>query len=729
MSKAMELYFRYHPAVFKMKTFEALVKDETFRQKQATEQQERIDDELSQLDGLIARYRQTGAGPSGTADLATGYGTGRGGRSRSRTGGGGGVRGGADADFLADMSRNEIQRAKIEADAGEAALKEFDRRFAVPRTYKQFEAEFIGSEERRRNIRAVGASDIALELESRFLDVTGRMMATGERATDEARKEAATSLYYAIKAQRPDIIAPAGATVTEGHREIMEAIDRAYNTGGFLTRNIMAGMEPEAAMYGERQRVQAALGSPTGPGFFEEKARDLVGKMPLSEKDTDGDGVVSPQENAAAMEKAMGQARQELGIAAPLTEEEQVALQSYLRALRDDGVATREELGANFEAAQAAYDKARRVENLPRGAAPYFDDTFLDLLQRRSRLRGERAEIPRGTPMERAALRTQGLPVVSTEAYAAAAAVSPLAAEAMPYAMKRFTDASGDVEPQSMVERKGQAIIDASPGGRPAFTDYAAQVNKAYPNDPEKRREALAYYGAYFHAVDTKGSTLDPNILTGNVKGVVDELTPSEPTPSREKARRDSTLTDSERGVGVEEQEVERLMAERAGLLGASLPDTLLTPSTIGENLVGMDASTPKGRVMPRGTLGGGPLLPGELYHGDPLGQPGIGMAPVPPTPARVGPRVAPADTTPLYPGDPFAGGALYQGDPMHGGSGIPSQRELLIREVQDGYRADPANLRYDAQIDMATGQTFYVDPATGAQYNLMPDGSFVPRR
>lgn len=682
MNKATELYFRYHPAVFKMKTFEALVKDETFRQKQAAEQQARIDEELSQLDGLISRYRQTGAGPSGTADLATRYGTGRGGRSRSRsrTGGGGGVRGGASADFLADMSRNEIQRAKIEADAGEAALKEFDRRFEVPRTYKQFEAEFIGSNERRRVIGAQGASDIALELERKFLDVTGRMQATGERATDEARKEAATSLYYAIKAQRPDIIAPAGAPVTEGHREVMEAIDRAYNTGGFLTRNIMAGMEPEAAMYGERQRVQAALGSPTGPGFFESKARDLVDKMPLAEKDTDGDGVVSPQENAAAMEKAMGQARQELGIAEPLTEEEQVALQSYLRALRDDGVATRAELGDDFEAAQAAYDKARRVENLPRGAAPYFDDTFLDLLQRRSRLRGERAEIPEGTPMERAARRTQGLPVVSTEAYAAAAAVSPLAAEALPYAMKRFTDASGDVEPQSIVERKGQAIIDASPGGRPAFTDYAAQVNKAYPNDPEKRREALAYYGAYFHAVDTKGSTLDPNILAGNVKGVVDELTPPEPLPSREKPLPTSTLPKSERGVGVEDQEVERMMVERAGLLGAGvgrvaeeLTINPYTPSPLSQNLDAMGVQSTKGRVLPRGTLGGASLLPG--------------MAP------------------------------------------IPSERDLLIQEHQGGFRPDPASARYDAQIDMATGEPYFVDPATGAQYTLMPDGTFVPRR
>jgi hypothetical protein len=76
---------------------------------------------------------------------------------------------------------------------------------------------------------------------------------------------------------------------------------------------------------------------------------------------------------------------------------------------------------------------------------------------------------------------------------------SPLAVDALPYAMLRYHKGAGHISPESAVERFAQKIIDRS-GGSATFKDFAVQASKKYFHYPHKRREALAYYGAYMCA-------------------------------------------------------------------------------------------------------------------------------------------------------------------------------------------------------------------------------------
>ena len=126
-TKGMELYFRYHPAVFKMKTFELLLEDEKFRAKTDADKRKLLSSEMEQIDGLLARYRSTGAGPSGAANLAGEFGQGKGSKS-SR----GGVKSGGQADFLVDMSRNENDRFGIVQKGRSDALREYDKLLEIP---------------------------------------------------------------------------------------------------------------------------------------------------------------------------------------------------------------------------------------------------------------------------------------------------------------------------------------------------------------------------------------------------------------------------------------------------------------------------------------------------------------------------------------------------------------------------------------------------------------------
>jgi hypothetical protein len=154
------------------------------------------------------------------------------------------------------------------------------------------------------------------------------------------------------------------------------------------------------------------------------------------------------------------------------------------------------------------------------------------------------------------------LPVVPQEALdAAAAAGGPLAADALPFAIKRFTATAGSIDPQTPVERFAQRLIDADPMQRPSFQDFAAQVGKKYFDDPMKRREALAYYGAFFRAKDFSTDSLTDvaeearNIdaaLAAAVAEAPKAVPPSLPSgpPSAETAVTTSTLSTTEGGEG-----------------------------------------------------------------------------------------------------------------------------------------------------------------------------------
>ena len=510
-AKGLELFFRYHPAIAKTKALELLVEDEKYLALAEAEKRKVLSEEIKQLDGLIARYRSTGAGPSGLGKEA-----GRDGAGSSRAGGGG-LRSGDALDFIADMSTNEIRRQQIAAESGAAALREYDKLVEIPRPYAQFAAEFVGDLDRGQKIGRMSPSQLAADMELAFLDAQERFGGSAVSEDALTRQVAATDLYYKLRARRPDLLpAIGGKALSPEAVNVIEAIDRMYSTDNFIMKSFQSGREPQVALDEEKQIASAILTGRTAPqaGVFERRARELMEGLPADAVDTEA-------KRSAEKRKAMEQARAELGIVAPLDDAEAAMLARYTEALSDDGKATREELGADYDAAKAAYDRGRRVERLPRGAEVYYDDTYLELLGRRAELSKQQGGAEReGTPVQRAARRAEGLPEIPREAYEAAAAVSPLAAESLPYAMRRFTKAGGQINPESSVERKAQRIIDADPAKRPAFVDFVAQVNKMYPDDTEARREAFAYYGAYNQGRDLQNETFNRQVLAGKPPAV-----------------------------------------------------------------------------------------------------------------------------------------------------------------------------------------------------------------
>jgi hypothetical protein len=535
----MELFFRYHPAVFKMKTFEMLMKDEQFQAQADADKRKMLAEEMQQINGLLARYRSVGAGPSGVGELAARFGAGTAGGRGGR--GGGGLRGGGlggEDDFLIGMSRNENDRFKAIQDGRVEALRRLDKLDEIPRPLSQFKAEFLGELDRSGAVGRIQGTSLARDIDLAFLDAQERFGASVSNEPPFVRKNTATDFYYELRRRFPDLlpaVGPRGGGLNNTAVEIIRSIDIMYDTDGFILKSFQSGREPNQALDVEKRLAyETAIDATSrGAGVFERRAQELLGTFSPQEIDTNGDGTVSPDERTAAMKKAMAQARAELGVAEPLSDDEAIMLSRYTQALSDDGVATREELGKDFDAAKKAYDRGRTVQTLPRGAEAYYDDTYLDLLRRRSQVQAGLSETDDrdGTSMQRAARRAERLPEVSRDAYDAAAAISPLAAESLPYALRRFTDAGGAIEPQSAVERKAQRLIEADPIRRPTFTDFTQQINKMFPDDVESRREAFAYYGAYFNAIDTRGTTLSDAKLRGDMEAAARETEKAKASP------------------------------------------------------------------------------------------------------------------------------------------------------------------------------------------------------
>ena len=583
MSTAQALFFRYHPAVLQNTILETTLKAAEFSAKTRAEQLEYLRNEQQRLSDLRARYRQSGAGPSGSAELAgrTGSVTGRGG---GRGGMGGGGRGGTDPTgrFLADMTNAENDRFELGLKAGQLVLDKMNELDRKPRQFVAFEEEILAGERTASRQGRSTPFNLPAVLVTKFGEVSARMGAAAEDADPYQRKNAATDLFLQLQRLYPETYGVPGqpdlrpgSPQYQNTQLLAAAIDEIYKTSNFLSNSLSTANDPLRMMETERQRVRLSLEDMTrfdagvAPGFFELEARRRVGGMSVQEKDTDGDGKVSPAEDAAALKKVMEQSRKELGIAEPLTDDELVLLDRYTRALADDGQATPEELGGadDFARAKAAYDKGRRVENLPRGYAPFYDDTYLNILSEESAVRRRLGELeaPTEDPFQEAARRATGdvaLPVVPQEALdAAAAAGGPLAADALPFAIKRFTATAGSIDPQTPVERFAQRLIDADPMQRPSFQDFAAQVGKKYFDDPMKRREALAYYGAFFRAKDFSTDSLTDvaeearNIdaaLAAAVAEAPKAVPPSLPSgpPSAETAVTTSTLSTTEGGEG-----------------------------------------------------------------------------------------------------------------------------------------------------------------------------------
>ena len=602
LNRAQELFFRYHPAVLQRQSLDVLLKGAEFQAAQDAQQREFLQKELSRVRDLRARYREAGKGALGAADLAVGMNRGRGGRG----GGGGGGGSGDMLDFINATDRNDVDRYEARLKALESVNQMVDEQDRKPRQYDLFEKDFLAYLDRQYRGGRASPADLAIELNEKFFDYTSKLAGNVDQTTLYQRKRAASDLYYGLRRRFPSVFETADGTISAAAIEVIAAIDEAYETNGFLEQSIIANIEPLGVVENDRRALRNAAMEQIGgtPRTAEQTANRIISNMTDEELDLDKDGTVTDAEREDATRRAMTQARKELGIAEPLSDEELVLLDRYTRALSNDGRATFNEFASREEAlaAKAAYDKGRRTENLPRGYSPFYDQTYLDLLGDEAQIERQLSGLARPEDaLQGAARQLTGdiaLPDLPPEVLeAAAAAGGPLAADSLPFAMKRYIATAGSIDPQTPVERVAQKLIDADPSGRPTFEQFASQVGKKYFNDPAKRREALAYYGAYFRAKDLQNDTLiPPDEDAGRLQDVISEMPSAPPSPGRPRRNR------REGGEGGE------------GVVGQ--PTAPPAPRDLFESEVGFQADEELGQsdagqvALPYGTFAPAPSFP-----------------------------------------------------------------------------------------------------------------------
>jgi hypothetical protein len=503
---AIALYAKYHPAAMQQALYQSILEDEQFKAKQDQAKLQMLMDERDTLLRNLSRFRESGLGPLGRG------GTGAGRRRGTGSGRGTGGYGGGDVlDFYADMGSIEQRRRTANMEQGVDAVNKIRGDYKMLSGHRRFIADLTNQLDARAGTMT---SDEILSL----ISLEGAKNLTRLLGSDAPEPPqamtAATDLYTRIASRFPGLFKDANGNPTEAGKRIAQRIDEQLETEGFLVGSLLSGLEPTARLDAEKNAALRGVTRGVGPGFYERAGQNI----PL---DANGDGVVTEEERSFAKEQE--ERRKALGIAEPLTDEEQVFLSRYIDALRDDGVATREELGADYDAGKAAYEKARRADVMPRGFGPFFDPTYLTNLQRLSGLDERISAITdREAPGVLAARGALGLPEVPQEALNAAAQVSPLAAEALPYAMKRVAEAGGAVTPRGGAEKFAQRFITTDAGARD-FNGLVQAVNKRYPNDPVARREALAYYGAHYYQQDQKGQTLQQGMIDMDVPQAVTE--------------------------------------------------------------------------------------------------------------------------------------------------------------------------------------------------------------
>jgi hypothetical protein len=620
LNRAVELYAKYHPAAMQQRLYQTYLEDETFQAKQASERMKLLMEERDRLLSNLAKYRSTGLGPSGRAG-----GSGSGGSLRA---GRQGASGGDALDFYAAMGRTGAERDVASQKLGVEQATAVFRMFQPVDGHREFIARMDGAP------RATSADALALLMRDMADDRISALLG-GVNVGPQQRAAAANAMWTWLSRNHSNFLKDPGA------RDLLaRTVDDVFITDGFIQNALAGGREPSGDLMRIRADTLNAVVKGVGPNFYE-----LMGMtVPL---DLDGDGEISASERATAARKAAG-------LNEPLTPEEQVFLSRYVEAMRDDGVATRDELGADYEQARAAYEKARLVETLPRGMDPFYDEAYLQNLQRLAATDAQLASIEqRPPPAQAAARRTLGLPTVSSEALDAAAMVSPLAAEALPYALRRVQEGAGDVTPRGAPEVFAQQLIDADPNRD--FRTIAQAVVKRFPNNPSARREALAYYGAYYYVRDTKASTLNQGAIRAN---------PVEAATERAQFMREVAPPPAPRAappVGMADPGI------RPADGGPLAPQLSLLNQAYNDPFVQAQIEQSRG------------LSPGatDLFLqriGVPSGAPPM----------------------PLYPADPLAGGALYQGDPLVQGYRLPPGVRAPLPDVPvgSGMPGDPF-LRY----------------------------------
>ena len=507
LTKALELYAKYHPAAMQQRLYGVLLEDEQFLAKDRSAQRKLLAEERQELVSTLSRFRETGLGPSGAV----------GGRSGSFGARSSGARGMSDS---VKQRHAEAQGEKLVA----SKERSVEDRNLIFNEYRPSNVHQTLIQNIQRNpeyatnrVLTPDKLQAIIAMESTKM---GNTLAGSVQSYNQAAA-AATDLWADITSRFPGLVKtslkPDGTTVleaTDAAYELARAIDDEFRAEGqninFLVQSLDASQSPALRLQQQRNFELQNIGASPGKSFAELEMDRLI-------KAASADGTITEDE-----QQQLDQYRQLHGLAAPLDEEEQAFLVRYMEALRNDGIATREELGADYDSARAAYEKARNLERLPRGMAAFYDESYLRGLQRMSQIDKEMADLTvPGSPMQRAAQRAAAgtglpgpLPKVPLEAIQAASQVHPLAGEVLPYAMQRVQNAAGAVTPQDAVERFADQYINMEPARD--FSAYVNAVTKRYPNDPLKRRKALAYYGAKNYQKDTKQNTLSQAAMRGD---------------------------------------------------------------------------------------------------------------------------------------------------------------------------------------------------------------------
>lgn len=636
--RGAEIFALYHPATLQQQLYQAFLQDEQMQAASESERIQQLRTERNRILENLSSFRQTGLGPTGSAG------------GRTTRGLSSGMS--ADAGDLAGLVASEVKRLIAARETNLKDATAIDDLYKPVPGHQLFNTRLeVKYDERSGFTRPKNLVELAFDIANTATKDLPSLVG-GVKIADSSRRAAAVSLYNTVYKHYGRALENAVATGNANQAlDVLQAIDQAYGTNGFLENAIRAGMHPTAMLEQDKNSMRQAVVRGIAPGPLETKAQGI---------DFNGDGIISKTERERAQREAAG-------FAEPLSDEEMVFLNRYMVALKDDGVATPEELGADYEAAAAAYDKARRVENLPRGYAPLFDESYLRNLQELSSLDEQLSNIPARSPAsQRAARRALGMPVeppgqqrlppVPPEAIAAAAAVHPILGEVLPYTAQRFQRAAGDVQPETAVEqfvenvRRSQRSRDV-----PGLIDM---LDKKYQNNPDAKREALAYYGAANYSDDVRKQTLNAGALTGNpVKAASarNEFmraieSPSPPPPTA------APLVGA-----VADQQPAMPMATAVPMPGATVLPAARPSMTQPLYVAPAQAPVASGMTMPPDALyPGDPVssLQGGLYSGDPLHR-----QPVMRMPEMA--IQAPATQTSLV-GDPYAApGAILHAPPV----------------------------------------------------------------
>lgn len=617
ITMAMQLFGKYHPSALQQEMYASLLEQTKEEAESDAVRRDAIRSELELLRKTQQNYRSAGLGPTGKAAI----------QASGRAGGGSG--GGADGsilNFTADLARTEVNRNSEALKYGRQKLVDIETAFSPGPRHRSF----------LEGMRVALMSELSAvpnmdELEGAIASIANARATNMDNvaATASQRRAAANEMFTML-------------SIRKGTRELMgprlaAIIDGLFETPGFLEGSYAPGA-PTPGEQLETQRFQyaVALGKGLPPDVAEKFGRGLLNKM-----DTDGDGKETEEEALAYLKAA--------GISAPLTSEEELFLDRYVDKLKDDGRATPDEFNSleEYEQSLAAYRKGKRAPTIGRGMERYYDQSYLDNLNRINELQEELGGL--GAPMSptrEAARRTLGLNI-SAEDYAAAARVSPLAAESLPDTVQRFQQAVGDLTPRDDVERQAQSLIQTSQNDRD-FGSFSNTILKLYPNDPEARRKAFAYYGAHYMQRDTRNKTLNTAALDGNI----DEM-----AKQRLDAREPSQELQFSKEVAIDFEDGSDVQFDNEAIIKAMLQQQLAPPPSLAPPPF-MNFAGPSPAVPAQGSLGYRPPPTTQI------GAPGLGALPTGPMMDATMPSNMPLMGQPFpprLPVDPLAGQYLNE--------------------------------------------------------------------